>query len=292
MSIRITIDVFSGRPNPGVELDDRESAEVLDRLMPARRLEDDDAGLPPEPALGYRGVVVEQITGRRAELPDVIRVAGGDVFGRGLAHRARDDRAEDYLLSPDGPLRRADLDHTVLEQLPDLAEQFSRIRRAWPAVFPPVLFWPPRCRCGPVYEPGWWNVPARQPFNNCYNYASNYRTDTFAQPGRAAGAMYTSLTCGSVGPAAVADDLIDAPSADNACPALGHLAALVIWPGVDFHWYRKGRNGWWSHKPGSTPVTNVDNSGNYISDPRTANRGPYTDFCTFMVVMHGHIKIT
>ena len=25
--------------------------------------------------------------------------------------------------------------------------------------------------------------------------------------------------------------------------------------------------------------------GNYISDPRNANRGPYTDFCTFMVVM-------
>ena len=32
--------------------------------------------------------------------------------------------------------------------------------------------------------------------------------------------------------------------------------------------------------------------GNYISDPRNANRGPYTDFCTFMVVMHGHIKIS
>ena len=44
-------------------------------------------------------------------------------------------------------------------------------------------------------------------------------------------------------------------------------------------------------KPGSTPVTNVDSSGNYIFDPRNANRGPYTDFCTFMVVMHGHIKI-
>jgi len=35
----------------------------------------------------------------------------------------------------------------------------------------------------------------------------------------------------------------------------------------------------------------VDGSGNLIPDPRTANRGPYTVFCTFMVVMHGHIKI-
>lgn len=99
MSIRITVDVFSGRPNPSVELDDRESAEVLDRLMPVRRLGDTEPGLPPEPTLGYRGLVVDQIADRRAELPDVIRVAGGDVFGRGLAHRARDDRAEDYLLS-------------------------------------------------------------------------------------------------------------------------------------------------------------------------------------------------
>jgi hypothetical protein len=291
MSIRITVDVFSGRPDPSVELDDRQSAEILDRLMPVRRLGDDEASLPPESALGYRGLVIEQIGDRRAELPDRFRVVGGDVFGRGLAHRVRDDRVEEYLLGPESPLRHAGVDAAVLDQLPDLAERFREIRRSWPVPFPPVPFWPPGCRCGPVYEPGWWNVPSRQPSNNCYNYATNYRTDTFAQPGRAAGAMYSSLTCGSVGPAAVADDLIDTPAADNACPTLGHLVALVIWPGVDFHWYRKGRNGWWSHKPGSTPVTNVDNSGHYIFDPRNANRGPYTDFCTFMVVMHGHIKI-
>ena len=53
------------------------------------------------------------------------------------------------------------------------------------------------------------------------------------------------------------------------CPALGHLVALVIAPGWDFHWYRKGPDGMWSHKPGQTPVTNVDNSGNPIIDPRT-----------------------
>jgi hypothetical protein len=292
MSIRITVDVFSGRPNPSVELDDRASAEVLDRLVPVRRLEEGEPDLPPEPTLGYRGVIVEQIADRRAELPDVLRVAGGDVFGRGLAHRARDERIEDYLIGADSPLRRADIDQAVLERLPEEARRFGEIRRSWPIEFPPIPFWPARCRCGPIYEPSWWNVPSRQYSNNCYNYAANYRTDTFAQPGLAAGAMYTSLTCGSVEPAAVADKLIDAPAADNMCPTLGHLVALVIAPGWDFHWYRKGRNGWWSHKPGGTPVTNVDNSGNYIFDPRNANRGPYTDFCTFMVVMHGHIKIS
>jgi hypothetical protein len=103
--------------------------------------------------------------------------------------------------------------------------------------------------------------------------------------------MYTQLTCASVRPAAVADGLIARPSANNRCPGEGHLVALVIAPGIDFHWYRKGRNGYWSHKPGSTPVINLDNSNHLIPDPRTADRGMYTQFCTFMVVMHGHIKI-
>ena len=148
------------------------------------------------------------------------------------------------------------------------------------------------CRCAPLYEPDWWNDGGqKQLSNNCYNYAGNYRTDTFAQPGLAAGAEYSSFSCDSVSPAAVADNLIDIPNANNKCPKEGHLVALVIAPDYDFHWYRKGRNSYWTHKPGSTPVTNVDNSGALIRDPRTANRGPYTNFCTFMVVMHGHIKI-
>lgn len=41
----------------------------------------------------------------------------------------------------------------------------------------------------------------------------------------------------------MADDLIDKPNAHNKCPKEGHLAALVIAPSSDIHWYRKGRNG-------------------------------------------------
>ena len=105
------------------------------------------------------------------------------------------------------------------------------------------------------------------------------------------GSMYTSLSCAAVKPASVADALVDMPNANNKCAKDGHLVALVVAPGIDFHWYRKSINGLWTHKPGSTPATNLDNSGNIIPDPRTADRGPYTDFCTFMVVKHGHIKI-
>ena len=65
--------------------------------------------------------------------------------------------------------------------------------------------------------------------------------------------MYTLPIAGpSVKNGATHDDLEDWPDANNKCPRVGHLVALVIWPGVDFHWYRKGLNGRWTHKPGGT----------------------------------------
>ena len=81
--------------------------------------------------------------------------------------------------------------------------------------------------------------------------------------------MYAAITGPDVRNAAIADGLINNPSANNKCPGEGHLVALVIAPGFDFHWYRKGRTGRWSHKPGSTPVIDVDNSNAIIADPRT-----------------------
>lgn len=54
-------------------------------------------------------------------------------------------------------------------------------------------------------------------------------------------------------------------------------------PGVDFHWYRLDSNNRWSHKPGSTDVTDRDNNRNMILDPRVADIGHY-QFVTFMTV--------
>lgn len=226
------------------------------------------------------------------ELPDSFRLHGDIITGPGVAHRPADTAVEDFITGVEGPFRRLEEDpDQLLGRLGELVAASARETYEWP--WWQYLPWPwiHPCECAPLYEPAWWNVPARQPVNNCYNYATNYRTDTFAQPGRAAGAQYKSLSCADVSTAAIVDDLIADPSANNACPAYGHLVALVVAPGWDFHWYRKGKDGMWTHKPGSTPVTNVDNSGNAITDPRTANRGPYTDFCMFMIVMHGHIKI-
>src|SRR5205823_4712893 len=59
-----------------------------------------------------------------------------------------------------------------------------------------------------VYNPGFWNNnPTTLHNNNCYNYASNRKTNTFAQPGRGSGHMYTALTCAAVTQAALSDGL-------------------------------------------------------------------------------------
>jgi hypothetical protein len=293
MEIQIIIDIFSGRENPVIELEGDEAKETLERLKPSRKLQKDDLGIPPSSTLGYRGLIIKQ-KGNKSEskdLPKTFRLVNGDLFGPRLLHRATDENYEDFFCTTRGPIRKINLGRNFPGFLRKEITRFHELRKKYrPKPHP----WPPRilCKCAPLYEPNWWNDGGQIQFNNnCYNYGSNYRTDTYAQPGRAAGAMYTSFTCASVKPAAVADALIDTPRANNKCPKEGHLVALVIAPGGDFHWYRKGRNGYWTHKPGGTPATNLDNSGVTISDPRTANRGPYTDFCTFMVVMHGHIKI-
>lgn len=293
MPIKVTIDIFSGRENPVVELSGKDADSVLERLKPGASLVADEAEKAATPIVGYRGLVIEQTVPSAADkaLPTRFRVTSGALTGDGLAHKAADTDFESFFFGPKGhfkKLKEARKLRPIIEQ--EMARSTeTRDQAVLPAIaFPSLIV----CPCAPLYEPAWWNDGGqKQLHNNCYNYATNYRTDTFAQPGRAAGAIYSAFTCAAMRPAAVKDSLEDQPGANNKCPEEGHLVALVIAPAIDFHWYRKGRNGSWTHKPGGTKVTNVDNSGHFISDPRTANRGMYTDFCTFMVVKHGHIKI-
>ncbi len=138
----------------------------------------------------------------------------------------------------------------------------------------------------PSYTPAFWNDGGTvQSNNNCYNYGNNKRTDTFAQPGRASGSMATTMQCNPVRTGALADGLTALPASGN-CPSSSGSeeckVALVIWPNFDYHWYRLDSNGMWSHKPGSTQATNRDNSDITISNPETANRGPYTNFCGYL----------
>jgi hypothetical protein len=291
MALRLTIDVFSGRGNPQVVLDGDPERELLTRMRPEGQVARGTRRLPaPLSVLGYRGLLVEQLGRPAAGLPKAFRVANGDLIGEGIRNRARDEHVEEYVCGTTGPFRVLGLGEDFHVRTLKEISRYRKLREEWRER---RHRWPRRnsCRCAPLYEPAWWNNdPTRLGCNNCYNYSTNYRTDNFAQPGMASGVSHNT-TCPTVIPAAVADGLINSPTANNRCPAEGHLVALVMAPGYDYHWYRKGRNGYWTHKPGSTPVTNVDNNGNLIPDPRTAARGVYTQFCTFMVVMHGHIKL-
>lgn len=153
--------------------------------------------------------------------------------------------------------------------------------------------------CDPKYDPTAWNADPYVRFNNnCYNYATDIRTDTFAQPGRATGHLFLPPPdCPGVGASATFDGLkpVDCDSGCG-CRECCHKVALVVSPGTivtwigedgntgqsafyDFHLYRLDDNGRWSHKPGASKATDLDHSGNPISDPRTADCGPYTVFC-------------
>jgi hypothetical protein len=62
----------------------------------------------------------------------------------------------------------------------------------------------------------------------------------------------------------------------NAVPPKGfRKVALVIAPNQDYHWYMQNAEGFWSHKPGFTEVTNRDASDRVIWNPEKANRNYY-----------------
>jgi hypothetical protein len=130
----------------------------------------------------------------------------------------------------------------------------------------------------PAYEPAYWNANTSiRQSNNCYNYSNNKKTNTFAQPGRAHGVSGYAMSVAAVRSAALADGLVATTSTGTSADGKTKIA-LVVAPGQDYHWYRLDSNGRWTHKPGGTAATNLDNSGVTISNPETANRGMYTDF--------------
>jgi hypothetical protein len=295
MTLRVTFDIFSGRPNPVVDLDAADSARLLARLQPIAGLRGANAVPPRASILGYRGLIVEQVGRTSSKLPQRSRVVNDRLFAPKTAWRLRSADVEDFILGLATVTRSKAFPKDLIALLRKEAASSDK-KSGSDSIFSSSFEAPvKKCACAPLYEPDWWNDSmsggTKEYLNNCYNYACNYRTDTFAQPGRATGQIYEAVNCMAVRQAALRDALVDSPSKTIRCPNEGTLVALVIWPSVDFHWYRMGRDGLWTHKPGGNPVTNVDDSDNLITDPRNADRGPYTDFCSFMIVMNGHIKI-
>lgn len=135
----------------------------------------------------------------------------------------------------------------------------------------------------PQYQPDLWNQWPAIVTNNCYNYATNRMTFTFAQPGRASGNMFAAITPAAVQAAAVGDGLQVILHPELPKNSDSFLVALVVERHVDFHWFVLNEGGLWSHKPGQTPAINFDNSGNPIAHVPLCDMGGYR-FVTYMKV--------
>ena len=78
------------------------------------------------------------------------------------------------------------------------------------------------------------------------------------------------------------------------CPKKHYKGSMVVDPGNTFHFYRQNKDGTWSHKPGTLPVTKVDADFLPIYTPFTANRDyskpnendniNYTGFCGYYFI--------
>jgi len=276
MSVTVTLHIFSGRPDPAWELSDDQAQELVDRL---NKIASTTLLKPPglTGSLGYRGFSLT--SAREKALDPHIYIHGGIVdLDRFDLNRVTDDAdLELWLLATAGGAVSDDVRNAVQSELSG-----GLIKPLTAPITPAFV---------PPYDPGKWNNdPNIRTRNNCYNYANDKITNTFAQPGRGSGQMYTAMDCGNVGSASQRDGQVPVgPPATT--PAQGHYVALVIWPGNDFHWYRQDNNTRWSHKPGQTPARNTDNSGALISDPRNCNRGPYSNFCGFYHCIPANTRI-
>jgi hypothetical protein len=160
-----------------------------------------------------------------------------------------------------------------------------------PFIYEVIRAWTERCI--PKYEPALWNDgDGIENNNNCYNYACNIQTGTDAEPGRAHNYILTKLDCADVVNGVLRDGLVASDSSEGCgCQGCCHLVALCVDPGRDFHLYRRDRDGRWSHKIGPLPARNTDSSGNLITDPRSCDRGRYSEFCGFYCVCREKVTI-
>ena len=162
------------------------------------------------------------------------------------------------------------------------------------------------------YSPGDWNVSPIQESTNCYAYAVNAQvvppniSDNIAilQPGLVSDVddgytledLFWDISMGNIPVSQYLDYIVgyfmdDAEHLNkiareiepNQLCASGNYKVALVLSSSDYHWYRQNPDGTWSHKRGTTAVTNLDDSGNIIYDPRTCDRNySYANYSTFV----------
>ena len=105
MPVTITIDVFSGRPNPSVVVDGPEADELLERLRPTRDARRNETAPFAESGLGYRGIIIHAGDKRPRGIPAEFRVVHGIGIAEKTSFAVADEGFEDFVCGSTGPFR-------------------------------------------------------------------------------------------------------------------------------------------------------------------------------------------
>jgi len=298
--LRVTVDVFSGRPNPQWVVTYDDARTLLQSI--AKGPEVIEHSDPATFGLGYRGLKIDLLSDdlhREMRLPASFRVLGRTPSGRELVDRILHSATSRGAVLDFKGVKADDIRKFVPQADKEFAFKFPKpvvIDLKWLQhiieILKKYIDWLRKGGCKHEempFDPGFWNDPSHVSFNNCYNFATNRRTDTFAQPGRASGHQATTIDCNNVRAAAISDGAVEVPPCPPDDQAPRYLVALVqapefspSWPYPDYHWYRRCSDGFWAHKPGSTAARSYDNSNTTIYDPETCDRGPYINFCGYL----------
>jgi hypothetical protein len=307
--LEVELDIFSGMPNPTWILSKEQEATLSELLRAEPEQMSSVTAAEERFGLGYRGLIVRQIKpddGAWEKASGEGRVPPSSEFRLGW-ETARRDSAADWLVS----IAKGRGARIVDEVQEVVSGGVTRVPEARGPRSPTDTFDPERVEEDKVsvdmpIQPDakehntWWacpsnyfsanasafNNPAYVTRNNCYCFASNHIANVrFALPGRRGGRPATSITCGGV---------IDGLRADgwqDGCQFNGLTIALVIWPNVDYHFYRLVTGGpywWWGHKPGGTPAKYTDDCGHPIYQyqgrgyaPNNICRGSYIHLCEY-----------
>jgi hypothetical protein len=302
--LKITVDLFSGRPNPTWIMHDTRADELLKQFASNTQIiSKEGVGYN---GLGFRGIKIELLSDEDEDnLPSTFVLANGVAEDQktslSIARAIVEQMSRYEKFSMDihkiTPVNR-EMQRFIMGSIESYERDLEKIRK-----YIHILPKPPRgsnlrttvsdMQCQNCqyeeskFNPNFWNTDAFvRANNNCYNYGRNWKTNTFAQPGRFTGHVAAAMTCAEVKAAAMRDGLRERCNCLPQSEYPRRLMALVVAPGRDYHWYRKQKDGFWGHKPGGTAARNIDNSGVIITDPQTCDRGAgtflnYIDFCGF-----------
>jgi hypothetical protein len=302
--IKVTVDLFSGRPNPTWIINDRTGDDLLKKI--AKQPEVISKQGSGYDGLGFRGITLELLGDEKeGKMPSIFTIANGTSKDQKasiqIAREIIDKMTRYEKFSMDvhnlTPVNK-EIQKIIMGGIDFYEKDLDTIRRYMSLTSKSSRSSAIRVTVNDVdctrsqyeesrFNPNFWNSnPNVRTNNNCYNYGRNWKTNTFAQPGRFSGSMAATMSCRDVKAAAMRDGLVERCNGLPTSEIPRRLMALVIAPGRDYHWYRKQKDGFWGHKPGGTNARNIDNSGVLITDPRTCDRGVgtslhYSEFCGF-----------